>query len=135
MPTYTAADIIGKTLYARRSIEKYSYPGGPVIGTIRNGETVGEVDSWVTKPGTNTVMWQIKQPGKAPFYVEHREGWYSFTKGTTKSQEEIIKDQIDQQQMDEKGKFIFYLEKYGKAIGTAILAFMVFREVLRNSSK
>ena len=134
MPTYTADQIIGKTLYAKRAIDKYNYPGGPSVGVIKANETVGLVDSWVTKPGTNTVMWQILQPGKPPFYVEHREGWYSFTKGTTKSQEEVIKDQIEQQQIIEKGKFIFYLEKYGKTIGIALIAFGVFKELIRNSS-
>lgn len=134
MPTYTAADIIGKTLYARRTVDKYNYPGGPSIGTIKTGEVVGEVNSWVTKPGTNTIFWEIKMPGRSPFYVEHREGWYSFTKGTTKSQEEIIKDQVEQQEMDEKGKFIFYLEKYGKAIGITLIAFGIFKELIRNNS-
>lgn len=74
MPTegYSAAAIVGKVLDARSDVPIFSNVperGGKPIGTIKAGNTVGEVYSYITaKDGT--VWWQFKNAGRW-FYAQH----------------------------------------------------------------
>lgn len=80
MPLYNASDLIGKTLYANRDIpvRLYAEDSAKVIRTIKSGDMVGVVYSWLT-PTLNrkTLYWMMQGPNNTYFYVPHVSGYYS----------------------------------------------------------
>jgi len=124
--TFNAADIIGKTLYAKTSVPLKRNPddSASVVYTVRPGGTVGIVNSYIlSKPGRNqNLYWQFSD-GTNNFYAEHLIGRFD-----TKSVEVQGATSLEDQQeaaaeaaetwVDKAGKYIGYI---GGAVGLFIL--------------
>jgi hypothetical protein len=115
--TFNAADIIGKTLYAKTSVPLKRNPddSAAVVYTVSPGGTVGIVNSYIlSKPGRNAnLYWQFSD-GNNNFYAEHLIGRFD-----TKSVEVQGATSLEDQQeaaaaaaetwADKAGKYISYL--------------------------
>ena len=77
MPTYSAEQIIGKTLIARQNVAIKRLPtsAAPVVYTAKPGSYVGTVYSWVTE-GPD-LYWQFYDSNGKAYYSLHRPGLYS----------------------------------------------------------
>jgi len=75
--TFSAADIVGKTLYAKTAVPLKRLPedSGSVTYTVPAGSVVGVVNSYILpKPGRNSnIYWQFSD-GSRSFYAEHLIG-------------------------------------------------------------
>jgi hypothetical protein len=115
--TFNAADIIGKTLYAKTSVPLKRNPddSAAVVYTVSPGGTVGIVNSYIlSKPGRNqNLYWQFSD-GTNSFYAEHLIGRFD-----TKSVEVQGATSLEDQQAaaadaaeswaDKAGKYVSYL--------------------------
>jgi hypothetical protein len=115
--TFNAADIIGKTLYAKTSVPLKRNPddSAAVVYTVSPGGTVGIVNSYIlSKPGRNqNLYWQFSDGNKS-FYAEHLIGRFD-----TKSVEVQGATSLEDQQeaaaaaaetwTDKVGKYVSYL--------------------------
>lgn len=115
--TFNAADIIGKTLYAKTSVPLKRNPddNAAVVYTVSPGGTVGIVNSYIlSKPGRNAnLYWQFSD-GNNNFYAEHLIGRFD-----TKSVEVQGATSLEDQQeaaaaaaetwTDKVGKYVSYL--------------------------
>jgi hypothetical protein len=115
--TFNAADIIGKTLYAKTSVPLKRNPddSAAVVYTVSPGGTVGIVNSYIlSKPNRNAnLYWQFSD-GNNNFYAEHLIGRYD-----TKSVEVQGATSLEDQQeaaaaaaetwTDKVGKYVSYL--------------------------
>lgn len=79
MALYSAADLIGKTLYAATRVEAKKWPedSAPVLFTIAPGKPIGVVDSYFTpKQGRSDVYFSFNV-NNAFFYVAAKTGTLS----------------------------------------------------------
>jgi hypothetical protein len=79
MPTFNAADIIGKTLVAKSQVPLYRLPNddAEIVYTVSPGQSLGVVQSFLL-PGTNrtNLYWQFKDQNNNFYYSEHLQGRY-----------------------------------------------------------
>lgn len=77
MPTFSAEQIIGKTLIARQNVPIKRMPAAaaPVVYTAKPGSYVGSVYSWVMD-GPD-LYWQYYDENSKPYYTLHRPGLFS----------------------------------------------------------
>ena len=79
MPTFNAADIIGKTLVAKSQVPLLRLPNddAPTVYTVSPGQSLGIVQSYLL-PGTNrtNLYWQFKDQNNNFYYSEHLLGRY-----------------------------------------------------------
>jgi hypothetical protein len=79
MPTFNAADIIGKTLVAKSQVPLYRLPNdnAEIVYTVSPGQSLGVVQSFLL-PGTNrnNLYWQFKDQNNNFYYSEHKQGIY-----------------------------------------------------------
>lgn len=79
MPTFNAADIIGKTLVAKSQVPLYRLPNdnAEIVYTVSPGQSLGVVQSFLL-PGTNrtNLYWQFKDENNNFYYSEHKQGIY-----------------------------------------------------------
>ena len=127
--TYSADQIIGKTLAARKNVELKRLPTdtAPTVYTVKPGQSVGVVYSYLLpKAGRSTLYWQFVDANNNYFYAAHKEGIYDIdiikTQGG-KTTEEKRKEEEEKKEKEEMGPFAYYLQKWGGkiAIGAGIL--------------
>ena len=127
MPEITADKIIGKTLFAKRKLDKLN-SSLQKVGTFNAGESVGQVYSYIVRGGT--IYWLFNDPFGKPYLVKHDSTAFQFSSGiqeaVQKEKEEKIKEEIET-----KGKVPFYIEKYGKWVLGAIIAVTLLREYIK----
>ena len=79
MPTFNAADIIGKTLVAKSQVPLYRLPNdnAAIVYTVSPGQSLGIVQSFLL-PGLNrtNLYWQFKDQNNNFYYSEHKQGIY-----------------------------------------------------------
>lgn len=78
MPTFSAADIIGKTLNAKKTVEVYRYNDltKPVY-KVKPGQIVGVVYSYLMpKEGREVLYWMFYDANKKPYYTKQEPGLY-----------------------------------------------------------
>ena len=112
MPEITADKIIGKTLFAKKNLDRLN-SSLVKIGTIVAGSPVGQVYSYIQRGGK--VYWQFIDFNNKPYFVLHTADSFKFS-GDVKQAIEEKKQEIEKQEKQEKGSVQFYFEKYGKVI-------------------
>jgi hypothetical protein len=115
--TFNAADIIGKTLYAKTSVSLKRLPedNASVVYTVSPGGVVGIVNSYILpKPGRNAnLYWQFSD-GTKSFYAEHLIGKFD-TKSVEVQGATSLEDQQEaaaaaaESWTDKVGKYVSYL--------------------------
>lgn len=105
---FNAADLIGKTLIAKKKLTAYNSSGDPV-GYVAAGQPAGVVYSYLEpKPGVREkFMWAFEVNGFF-YYIPHERG--AFDVGVIKQQgvltlEEKLKRELEQQDQDSRGWF------------------------------
>jgi hypothetical protein len=99
MATFSAAEIVGKTLIAKSQVNVYSLPDVNKqykIAVVKKGAYVGTVYSWIQKPGG--LFWQF-QSGNSFYYVKHFTGAFDVTKlkkqGTLTVEEQTSQEEFE----------------------------------------
>lgn len=112
MPEITADKIIGKTLFAKKNLDRLN-SSFVKIGTIVSGSPVGQVYSYIQRSGK--VYWQFIDFNNKPYYVLHTADSFKFS-GDVKQAVEQQKQEVEKIEKEQKGSVPFYIEKYGKWI-------------------
>ena len=112
MPEITADKIIGKTLFAKKNLDRLN-SSLVKIGTIVAGSPVGQVYSYIQRGGK--VDWQSIDFNNKPYFVLHTPDSFKFS-GDVKQAIEEKKQEIEKIAKEQKGSVPFYIEKYGKWI-------------------
>ena len=112
MPEITADKIIGKTLFAKKDLNRLN-SALVKIGTIVAGSPVGQVYSYIQRGGK--VYWQFIDFNNNPYFVLHTPDSFKFS-GDVKQAIEEKKKEVEKIAKEEKGSVAFYIEKYGKVI-------------------
>jgi len=112
MPETTADKLIGKTLFAKKDLNRLN-SNFVKIGTIVAGSPVGQVYSYIQRGGR--VYWQFIDFNNEPYYVLHTADSFKFS-GDVKQAIEEKKQEIEKLAKETKGSVPFYIEKYGKLI-------------------
>jgi len=80
MATFSASDIVGKTLIANEPviIKRIPEDSAPSVFNVKVGQPVGTVYSWIS-PGANnkSLYWMFKDENGRNYYSEHKVGRYS----------------------------------------------------------
>jgi hypothetical protein len=136
MPTFSADQIIGKTLIAKKPVPLYRSASkiDPFI-TVPEGKTVGVVYSYVGGTGS-PLFWmfyaKVANVEKA-YYAEHIDD--AFDIKALKDQGVQTTREIEQAKQEENlstgDKILEYFKKYAMWAGIGLAGFLVFREILR----
>lgn len=130
MPEISADKIIGKTLYAKRQLDKLN-TSLQKIGVFSAGQSVGQVYSYITRGGS--VYWLFNDPFGKPYLVKHDSTAFQFSQdvqeAVKKQKEEKTKEEITQ-----KGQIPFYIEKYGKWVLGAFILVTLAREFIKKKA-
>lgn len=105
MSVFSAADIVGKTLVARKTIPVYSLPMANAqykIGTVQKGNSAGVVYSYLSRP--DGIWWQFIPTFGKPYYIRHDNN--AFDVSALKQQGVITVE--DQRQQEEREKMSWW---------------------------
>ena len=126
--TYNANDVIGKTLIANIPVNVYAEASNiNLLYTVRPGNTVGVVYSWVNKNGV--IWWQL-EPGNK--FVSHAIGKFNLQ---VLEDQGLLTTEEKQEAEEDKNKTWFqkFLEGTSKKVltGAALLAvgYIIFKQV------
>jgi len=103
MPTFSADQIIGKTLIAKRPVKLYrsAFDSATVIYTVDPGQSIGKVYSYLaTAPGRTSVYWAFYDDQQRPYYTPHIQG--NFDIKTLSDQGALTVNQQQEQQQEEQ---------------------------------
>ena len=130
MPEITADKIIGKTLYAKRKLDKLN-SSLQKIGTFSAGQSVGQVFSYIVRNGQ--VYWLFKDVFGKPYLVKHDSTAFQFSGGV---QEAVKKQEAEKvkEEIAEKGQVPYYIEKYGKWVLGAFILVTLAREFIKKKA-
>jgi hypothetical protein len=122
--TFNAADIIGKTLYAKTSVPLKRNPddSAAIVYTVSPGGIVGIVNSYIlSKPGRNAnLYWQFSD-GNNNFYAEHLIGRFD-----TKSVEVQGATSLEDKQAQAEAAAETWTDKIGKYVSYLAAGFGLF---------
>ena len=124
MPTYTADSIIGKTLFAKKSIQLKRTPAdaAAAVFTVSPGGQVGIVNSYINpKEGRNkNLYWQFQDQNNTPFYAEHTEGAFDIkalgAQGAVSLETQQEQAAAENQSWFDKSKEVLYTIGIGTAV-------------------
>lgn len=121
MPEYSAADIVGQTLYAAKNILAYQLPvdNSPVVGQFLNGQAVGVVAGYVSPDptkGRNYFYWQIADVyGNPKYWLRHTAD--SFHYGTlNEAGVQDIATKLANEALENLPWYERIIQKYGPAL-------------------
>jgi len=143
MAEFNAAQIIGKTLWAKTTIKgNYRYPGSVEIIQFNRGQNVGRVYSYIRDAGKTKLFWQFftgddPKNGK-PYYVEHHEGIFDLTsikEQGAKTIKQEVEEKKEKEEYEEKGWLRFYVEKYAPKVALYAGIYFVGKEIIEVAFK
>ena len=132
---FSANQIIGKTLIAKRPLIAYSLPLDKDVNKkelfkIPTGGTVGIVDTYFSPKNNRSSLWWGFKQGNNFYYVEHAKGNFDITalkkQGTPTTEEEQPKKE---EPIEDK------IEKYIKYAGIAAIGLIGLNIILKNYIK
>jgi hypothetical protein len=118
MPEITADKIIGKTLFAKKKIDKLNY-SLQKIGEFNVGDSVGKVYSYIQRGGS--VYWLFDNGYGNRYAVKHDSTAFKISEGVQRAIEQQKQEQ-EAEKKQEKGAIPYYIEKYGIWVLVAIAA-------------
>lgn len=138
MPTFSADQIVGKTLTARRTLVAYDLPiyeqGFKKIGEIKPGQTAGVVYSYVGGRPGEPLHWEFKGVNGKMYYIPHLEGNFLISslrdQGALTTQEVQQKEQ--ESQMSTGEQLTAWFKKSGNVIIYAGLGLVALNIFLKN---
>jgi hypothetical protein len=127
MAEISADKIIGKTLFAKKSLDKLN-SSLQKIGIFSPGESVGVVYSYIVRGGS--VYWMFYDLMNKPYYVKHTSDSFKFSGGVLEAVQQQ-KTEKEKQMIQDKGAVPYYIEKYGKWVLYGVLGVALFRSYLK----
>lgn len=124
MPTFNAADIIGKTLIAKTNVPLKRIPmdDSPVIYNVSKGDVVGVVDTYLLPSADrNVIYWAFRDSNNKVYYAPHQVGRFDVKE--LQSQGALTLEQQQQQQQEASmttGDKIFRLIKNTLLVGALV---------------
>lgn len=128
MPTFSADQIVGKTLIARKNIplKRQPHKSAATVYTVRPGITVGVVYSWVQ--GEGGIWWMYYDQNGATYYTFHEPGAYDIQSITAQGVESL--EQVQENQQAQENPVGFYLTKLLKPVTYAVVGYFGLKAVL-----
>lgn len=127
MPEITADKIIGRTLYAAKTLDKLN-SNLQKIGVFSPGSSAGVVYSYIQRGGN--VYWQFKDAFGKFYYIKHTVDSFKTTPGIKEAFEEV-KIEKQKELIQQKGQIPYYIEKYGKWVIGAYIGVVLIREFIK----
>lgn len=131
---FSAAQVVGKTLNAKRTVQAFTQPDGKTVArTFRAGQPVGVVYSWVETP--SGLFWMF-QPGisSQPYFVKHQTGTFEVVGG--KAILDKIREEEEKEKREQKGVVQYNVDKYLPwIIGGGVLVYALPTILAATSSK
>ena len=118
MPEISADKIIGKTLFAKKKVDKLNY-SLQKIGEFNAGDNVGKVFSYIQRGGA--VYWLFDNSRGDRYAVKHDSTAFKISEGVREAIEKE-KAEKEEEKKKEKGAIPYYIEKYGIWLLAAIAA-------------
>jgi hypothetical protein len=141
---YSAEQIVGKTLIAKRIVDVWNrvpdIPGATKIAGVKAGMPVGVVYSWVQNSQDKSYWWQFKNANGTFYYVQHAPGYFDIDalrqQGALSTLEQI---ELEKKKEEENRPWYEKLgENVGKLVTNGVLllgGFLLIREMIRSSKK
>ena len=130
MPEVGADKIIGKTLFAKRQVDKLN-TSLQKIGTFQAGQSVGQVYSYIVRNGQ--VYWMFSDAFGKPYLVKHDSTAFQFSSGVQQAVEQQ-KTERERELIQQKGQIPYYIEKYGKWVIVIVVAVVLAREFIKKKA-
>lgn len=132
MPTYSADQIVGKTLIAKKPVALKRLPAksAPTVYTVPTGGTVGVVYSWIQRDGL--LWWMFYDSNQKTYYAQQQPNTYDM--GALGAQGVESLEQVQEDEEKAESPVSYYLEKYLKPImwaGVAYFAWKAFNDTKR----
>jgi hypothetical protein len=123
--------LIGKNLVTKKMLPAFNFPEKPnkVLYTIPVNGRTGEVYSYVERP--DGIWLQFKRAGGSFYYILFDPNAFVVT-SDIKKEIQIQQAQDEKQIIEEKGKFAYYFEKYGKFVFFGIIGAVVLTSYFKN---
>ncbi len=139
---YSASQVVGKTLIAKRIVDVYNkvpdMTGSQKIAGVKAGLPVGVVYSWVQNSNDKSLWWQFQNPNGTFYYVQHQPGYFDIDalrqQGALSTLEQIELEK--QKEEDNKPWYEKLGEGVGKMVTNGVLllgGFLLVREMIRSS--
>jgi len=123
--------LIGKNLVTKKMLPAFNFPEKPnkVLFTIPVNGRTGEVYSYVEKP---TGIWlQFRRSNGSFYYILFSPSSFVVTSDIQK-EIKIQQAQDEKEIIQQKGKFAYYFEKYGKFLFFGVIGAYVLTSYLKN---
>jgi hypothetical protein len=138
MPTFSADQIIGKSLIAKKPVVVYDLPfyekQAKQIAVIKPGALVGRVFSYVGGQPGRPLNWEFIGQNKKTYYVPHVESYFSVEalrdQGVQTTAE--AKAAEEEKDMSFSDKLAEYFKKSGKVVLYGGLALIALNVILKN---
>jgi hypothetical protein len=135
MPTFSADQIVGKSLIAKKTLVVYDLPfymqGAKKIAEIKPGQTAGVVFSYVGGTPGKPLNWEFKGNAGKMYYIPHVSGYFDVS--TLRDQGVQTTQEVQQKAAEENkstiDKLLDSLKSSGKIVlygGLALVALNVF---------
>lgn len=128
MPTFTADQIVGKTLIARKNIALKREPrkSAETVYVARPGITVGVVYSWVTADGG--LWWMYYDEKGKTYYTYHEPGAYDIKSLTAQGVESL--EQVQEKQDKADDPVGYYVSKFLKPTMYVVIGYFGLKALL-----
>jgi hypothetical protein len=141
MPTFSADQIIGKSLVAIKRVPIFDLPAYDTkatrIGIIEPGQTVGVVYSYVGGTPGKFLNWQFYDQNKKAYYAPQAPGYYDVKalqdQGTLTTKE--LEEKKEEENKSPFDKILDTLKKGGKVILFAGVGLVALNVLLKNRNK
>lgn len=138
MKTYSADEIVGKTLIAKNAVFAYDLPtyepNSKIIGTIKPNTPAGVVFSYVGGQPNRPLNWQFKGVGGKMYYINHMPGMFDVQalqqQGALTTQEK--QEQAQEQNLSTGDKLLSYFKKTSNVIIFTALGLVALNVILKN---
>ena len=129
MSDYNLQSLYGFRFTAKQTLNKYSDTGRNLIGTVKSGEMVGTLYSYVQR---NNDLWlMFYDTYKNPFYVKYIP--YSIDAKDLKQQGALTAlQELEKQREKEMGAFELFMHKYFFKIMTAFVILIAVAGLSKN---
>lgn len=128
MPTYTADQIVGKTMIARKNIPLKREPrkSAETVYVAKPGITVGVVYSWVNADGG--IWWMYYDQNGKTYYTYHEPGAYDIKSLDAQGVESLEQVQEDKQKAE--SPVSYYVTKLLKPVTYVIIGYFGLKAAL-----
>ena len=128
MPTYSAADVINKTLIARKPVAIKRSPSlsQPTVYTAKSGDTIGVVYSYIQN--NDGLWWMYYDQYQKPYYTLHDPNSYDIK--SLSAQGAISLEEVKAAEEKAADPVDYYITKFAAPIMWSVVAYIAFQAYL-----